>query len=96
MGARGDVEFRDTVTEAAAFHARDELFSKHIEPEAAPNDPMERAMAEASDDKDGAPIPVAPLEAEVIDMPPAPASAPPMSTLERCIALRLVYGAGPC
>ena len=26
---------------------------------------------------------------------PAPASARPMSNLERCIALRLVYGAGP-
>ena len=36
-----------------------------------------------------------PLEPELIDMPPAPASAPPMSSLERCIALRLVYCAGP-
>ena len=29
------------------------------------------------------------------DMPLAPASTHPMSNLERCIALRLVYGAGP-
>ena len=42
------------------------------------------AMAEASDDEDDAPMP------ELIDMPPAPASAPRMSNLERCIALRLV------
>ena len=38
----------------------------------------------------------APPEPEIIDMPRAPASARPMSNLERCIALRLVYGAGPC
>ena len=42
-----------------------------------------------------APMPDAPPEPELIDVPPAPASAPPMSNLERCIALRLVYGAGP-
>ena len=53
------------------------------------------AMAEASDDEDDAPMPDAPPEPEVIDMPPARASARPMSNLERCIALRLVYGAGP-
>ena len=52
-------------------------------------------MAEASDDEDDAPMPVAPPEPEVIDMPPAPVSARPMSNLERCVALRLVYGAGP-
>ena len=46
-------------------------------------------MAEESDDDDDADEP------ELIDMLPAPASAPPMSNLERCIALRLVYGAGP-
>ena len=48
------------------------------------------AMAEASDDEDDAPMPDAPPEPELIDMPPAPASAPRMSNLERCIALRLV------
>ena len=52
-------------------------------------------MAEASDDGDDAPVPDAPPEPEVIDMPPAPASARPMSNLERSVALRLVYGAGP-
>ena len=31
-----------------------------------------------------------PPELEMIDMPPAPASARPMSNFERCIALRLV------
>ena len=90
-----NAEFRDAVTEAAALHAHDELFSKHIEPEPAPEDPVDWAMAEASDDEDDAPMPVAPPEPELIDMPPAPASAPRMSNLERCIALRLVYGAGP-
>ena len=52
-------------------------------------------MAEASDDEDDAPMPDAPHEPELIDMPPARASAPRMSNLDRCIALRLVYGAGP-
>ena len=55
-------------------HAHDELFSKHIEPEPAPEDPMDWAMAEASDDEDDVPMPDAPPEPEVIDMPPAPAS----------------------
>ena len=74
----------------AALHAHDELFSKHIEPEPPPEDPVDLAMAEASDDEDDAPMPDARLEPEIIDMPPAPASALPMSNLERCIALRLV------
>ena len=51
-------------------------------------------VEEASDDEDDAPMPLAP-EPELIAMPPAPACTPPMSNLERCIALRLVYGAGP-
>ena len=94
LRAGSNAEFRDAVTEAAALHAHDELFSKHIEPEPAPEDPVD-AMAEASDDEDDAPMPDASPEPELIDMPPAPASAPRMSNLERCIALRLVYGAGP-
>ena len=64
---------------AASLHSHDELFAKHIEPE-----PVDWATEEASDDEDDAPMP------DLIDMPPAPASAPPMSNLERCIALRLV------
>ena len=40
-------------------------------------------MTEASDDEDDAPMPDAP-ELELM-----------MSNMERCIALRLVYGAGP-
>ena len=67
----------------------------NIEPEPAPEDPVDWAMEEASHDEDDAPMPDAPPEPEMIDLPPAPASAPPMSSLERCIALRLVYGAGP-
>ena len=95
LRAGSNAEFRDAVTEAAALHADDELFSKHVEPEPAPEDPVDWAMAEASDDEDDAPRPDAPPEPELIDMPPALASVPPMSNLERCIALRLVYGAGP-
>ena len=47
--------FRDAFEEAAALHAHDELFAKHIEPEPAPEDPVEWAMA--SDDEDDAPMP---------------------------------------
>ena len=90
-----DAHFQEAVEETAALHAHDELYSKHIEPEPAPEDPVDWAMAEASDDEDDAPMPDATLEPELIDMPPAPAFAPPMSHLERCIALRLVYCAGP-
>ena len=86
-----DAQFKEAVEEAAALHAHDELFSKHIEPEPAPEDAVEGAMAQAPDD---APMPDAPPEPELIDMP-APATAPWVSNLKRCIALRLVYGAGP-
>ena len=95
LRAHSDDDFRDAVTDAAARHARDDLFAKRIEPEPAPEDPVDWAMAEASDDEDDAPMPDAPPQPEVIDMPPAPASAHPMLNLERFIALRLVYGAGP-
>ena len=95
LRADGDGAFRDAVEEAAALHSHDELFAKHIVPEPAPEDPVDWAMAEATDGEDDAPMPDAPPEPELIDMPPAPVSAPRMSNLERCIALRLVYGAGP-
>ena len=96
LRAHSDGAFRDAVEEAAALHAHDELFAKHIVPEPAEEGPPIWAMAEESDDDD-APMPDAPPEPEpeLIDMPPAPASAPRMSNLERCIALRLVYGSGP-
>ena len=95
LRAGSNAEFREAVAEAAALHAHDELFSRHIEPEPAPEDPVEWAMAEASHDEDDAPMPDAPPEPELIDVPPAPATAPRMSNLERCVALRLVYGSGP-
>ena len=79
-------DFRDAVTEAAALHARNELFVKHVTP----------AMAEESDDdEDGTQPLVDADEPELIDTPPAPTSTLPMSKLERCIAQRAVYGAGP-
>ena len=78
LRAGNNAEFREAVAEAAALHAHDELFSKHIELKPAPEDPVEWAMAEASDDEDDAPTPDASPELELIDMPPAPASAPPM------------------
>ena len=95
LRAQSDTEFREAVEEAAALHSRDDLFSRHIEREPAPEDPVDWAMAEASDDEDDEPMPDSPPELEVIDMPPTPASARPMSNLGRCFALRLVYGAGP-
>ena len=91
LRAHTDAEFREAVEEANELHATGALFARQIEPEPAPEDPV----AEASDDDDDAPMPDAPPEPGIIDMPPAPASARPMSNLERCIALRLVYGAGP-
>ena len=90
-----DADFREAVEEANELHAAGALFSRQIEPEPAPADPVEWATAEASDDEDDASMPDAPLEPGLMDMPPAPASAPPMSSVERCIALRLVYGTGP-
>ena len=86
LRAHSDAHFKEAVEEAAALHAHDELFSRHNEPEPAPEDPVDWAMAEASDDEDDAPVPDAPPEPEIIDGPPAPASAPPMSNSERCIA----------
>ena len=95
MRAQSDAEFHEAVAKANELHATGALFAREIVPEPASADTVDWAMAEASDDEDDAPMPDAPLEPELIDMPPAPASAPPMSSLERCIALRLVYGAGP-
>ena len=94
-GSQSDAEFHEAVEEANELHATGALFARQMEPEPAPEDPVDLAMAEASDDEDDAPVPDAPPEPEIIDMPPAPASARPMSNLERCIALRLLYGAGP-
>ena len=73
LRAHSDAHFREAVEEAAALHAHDELFSKHIEPEPAPEDPVDWARAEAMDDEDDAPMPDAPPEPEpeLIDMPPA-------------------------
>ena len=94
-GSQSDAEFHEAVKEANELHATGALFARQMEAEPAPEDPVDLAMAEASDDEDDAPVPDAPPEPEIIDMPPAPASARPMSNLERCIALRLLYGAGP-
>ena len=77
-------------TSKKPLHSRDELFAKHIEPEPALEDPFDWTMEEASDDEDDAPMPDALPELEIVDMPPAPASARPMSNLEPCIALRIV------
>ena len=97
LRAHNDGAFRDAVEEATALHSRDDLFARHIAPDPAEEGPPMWAMAEETDDEgeDDAPMPDAPPEPELIDMPPAPASAPRMSNLERCIALRLVYGSGP-
>ena len=54
LRAGSNAEFREAVAEAAALHSRDDLFSRHIEPEPAPEGPVDWAMAEASDDEDDA------------------------------------------
>ena len=95
LRAHTDAEFREAVEGANELHATGDLFARQIEPKPTPTDSVEWAMAQASDDEDDALMPGAPLEPELVDMPPAPASAPPMSSLERRIALRLVQGAGP-
>ena len=97
LRAHSNDEFEAAVAEAKELHADGELFARHIAPDPAEEGPPMWAMAEVTDDEgeDDAPMPDAPPEPELIDMPPAPASAPRMSNLESCIALRLVYGSGP-
>ena len=85
LRARSDDDFREAVHQA---NTTGDLFAKQIEPEPAPEDPVEWATAEASDDEDEVPMPDAPAprEPELIGMPPALASAPPISNLERYCA----------
>ena len=97
-----DVDRRETVNFSAFARSKSVFIQRsvcHMPPlprrSPTPEDPVDWAMAEASDGEDDAPMPDAPPEPEIIDLPPAPASAHPMSNLERCIALHLVYGAGP-
>ena len=51
-------------------------------------------MAEVVDDDEPMPDALPSDDTELIDLPAAPGSAPRMSNMERCIALRFVYGAG--
>ena len=52
--AHSDDEFREAVTEAAALHAHDELFAKHITPEPAEEGlPVWTMSEESVDDEDG-------------------------------------------
>ena len=60
LRAHSDAHVKEAVAEAAALHSRDELFAKHIEPEPAPADPVDWAMAESPDDEDDAPMPSRP------------------------------------
>ena len=87
LRAQSDTEFDAAVAHATELHAEGELFARHIEPEPAPDDPVEWAMAEPSDGEDDAPMPDAPPDAppepEIIDMPPARPSARRMTNLER-------------
>ena len=75
------------------LHVTGDLLAKQVEPEppkALWTGPWQRRQTTKT-----TPMSDAPLELELIDLPPAPASALLMSNLEWCIALRLVYGAGP-
>ena len=71
LRAQSDAEFHEAVEEANELHATGALFARQIEPEPPPADPVDWATAEASDDEDDAPMPDAPLEPELVDMPPA-------------------------
>ena len=96
LRAHSDAHFKEAVEEAAALHARDELFAKHITPESAGEGSLVWAVAEESDDdEDGTPPHADADEHQLIAMLPAPASALPMSNLERCIALCLENCSGP-
>ena len=59
--AQSDAEFRQALEESNELHAKGALFARQIEPEPTPADPVDWAMAEASDDEDDAPMPDAPL-----------------------------------
>ena len=75
LRAHSNDEFDPAVAHDTELHAEGELFAKHIAPEPAEEGPPVWAMAEESDDdgEDDAPMPDAPPEPEIIDMPPAPA-----------------------
>ena len=65
LRAHSDDDFRDTVTETAALHARDELFAKHLTPQTAEEGLLAWAKAEESDnDEDDAPMPDVPARPE--------------------------------
>ena len=55
IARKSDAEFRKAVEEANELHAAGYLFSRQVEPEPAPADPVKCSMAEASDDEDDAP-----------------------------------------
>ena len=71
LRAHNDGAFRDAVEEAAALHSRDDLFARHIAPDPAEEGPPMWAMAEDTDDEgaDDAPMPDAPPEPELVDVP---------------------------
>ena len=71
LRAQDDAEFHEAVEEANGLHVAGVLFARHIEPEPAPEDPVDWAMAEATDNEDDALMPDAPSpepEPELIDM----------------------------
>ena len=86
-----DDDFRETVAKAKELHATGDLFAKQIEPEPAPETLWNAPWRKSRTTKTTCPCLTRQHRLELIDMPPALASAPPMSN----VALRLVYGAGP-
>ena len=82
LRAQSDAEFRDAVTEAA-----DSTPTLSSSPSTSSLSPLQKTPWNGPWQRR--------QTTRTIDMPPAPASAPRMSNSERCIALRLVYGAGP-
>ena len=71
------------MTEAAALHARDDLFAKHITPEPAEeaSPGMGHGRRGTDDDEDGTPPHADADEPELIDMPAPPASFRGVNTL---------------
>ena len=93
LRAHSNDEFEAAVAHATELHAEGELFSRHIEPEPAPEDPVDWAMAEATYGEDDAPMPDAPPEPELIDMPPALHRSAPR--VRRRTTMSLVKNAQP-
>ena len=67
LRVQSDAKFHEAVEEANELHPIGALFTRQIDPEPAPEDPVNWALAEATDDEDDAPVPDALLDPQLID-----------------------------